>query len=188
MVEAARKYNRVVQLGTQTRSGAYAREAAAYLRDLPKTRRFDAIVHIAAKAGAHLKKACVELGGKDSMIVLEDADLDKAVAEGRFRADLYHRINVVQITMPPLRDRIEDVPLLEDQEGTAFDGDDLEMELDLDFKPDPNQPKVTAEDIAEVTSMWTGIPVRQLATEEKERLLQMENALHERIVGQHDAL
>src|SRR5690606_33063527 len=32
--------------------------------------------HIAAKAGAYLKKCCVELGGKDSMIVLEDADLD----------------------------------------------------------------------------------------------------------------
>ncbi|MXQ07316.1 aldehyde dehydrogenase family protein [Alphaproteobacteria bacterium GH1-50] len=40
--------------------------------------------HIAAKAGAHLKKACVELGGKDSMIVLEDADLDKAARAANF--------------------------------------------------------------------------------------------------------
>ena len=37
--------------------------------------------HIAAKCGAYLKKCCVELGGKDSMIVLEDADLDKAAAD-----------------------------------------------------------------------------------------------------------
>lgn len=40
--------------------------------------------HIAAKAGAYLKKACVELGGKDSMIVLEDADLDHAAKAANF--------------------------------------------------------------------------------------------------------
>ncbi len=38
-----------------------------------------------------------------------NADLDKAVAEGRFRADLYHRINVVKIEMPPLCVRSEDI-------------------------------------------------------------------------------
>jgi aldehyde dehydrogenase (NAD+) len=40
--------------------------------------------HIAAKAGAHLKKACVELGGKDSLIILEDADLDHAAKAANF--------------------------------------------------------------------------------------------------------
>lgn len=40
--------------------------------------------HIAAKAGAHLKKACVELGGKDSMIVLEDADIEAAARAANF--------------------------------------------------------------------------------------------------------
>ena len=40
--------------------------------------------HIAAKAGAYLKKCCVELGGKDSMIVLEDADLDAAARAANF--------------------------------------------------------------------------------------------------------
>lgn len=40
--------------------------------------------HIAAKAGAHLKKCCVELGGKDSLIVLEDADMDRATAAANF--------------------------------------------------------------------------------------------------------
>ena len=38
-----------------------------------------------------------------------NADLERAVAEGRFRADLFHRINVVEIKMPPLRERIEDI-------------------------------------------------------------------------------
>ncbi len=49
-------------------------------------------------------------------------------------------------------------------------------------------PKVTAEDIAEVVAMWTGVPVMQLAQEESERLLQMEEALHKRIVGQDEAI
>jgi len=49
-------------------------------------------------------------------------------------------------------------------------------------------PKVTKEDIAEVVSMWTGLPVQQMATEERERLLQMEGALHERVIGQHEAI
>jgi len=48
--------------------------------------------------------------------------------------------------------------------------------------------KVTAKDIAEVVSMWTGVPVQDLATEEKERLLHMEEALHKRIVGQDEAI
>jgi DNA-binding NtrC family response regulator len=38
-----------------------------------------------------------------------NADLDRAVAEGRFRADLYHRMNVMRIEMPPLRERSEDI-------------------------------------------------------------------------------
>jgi ATP-dependent Clp protease ATP-binding subunit ClpC len=54
--------------------------------------------------------------------------------------------------------------------------------------PAPEKPTVIEEDIAEVVAMWTGIPVRQLATEEKERLLQMEAALHERVIGQDEAI
>ncbi len=40
--------------------------------------------YIAAKAGAHLKKACVELGGKDSLIILDDADLERAAQVANF--------------------------------------------------------------------------------------------------------
>ncbi|NIM95146.1 MAG: AAA domain-containing protein [Anaerolineales bacterium] len=49
-------------------------------------------------------------------------------------------------------------------------------------------PKVTADDIAEVVSMWTGVPVMQLAQEESERLLNMEKEIHKRIVGQDEAI
>lgn len=44
---------------------------------------------IAAKAGAHLKKCCVELGGKDSLIVLEDADMDRATSAANFGAFMH---------------------------------------------------------------------------------------------------
>lgn len=49
-------------------------------------------------------------------------------------------------------------------------------------------PRVTAADIAEVIGMWTGIPVTQIAAEESERLLKMEEALHKRIIGQDEAV
>jgi ATP-dependent Clp protease ATP-binding subunit ClpC len=49
-------------------------------------------------------------------------------------------------------------------------------------------PVVTAEDIAEVVSMWTGVPVMQIAQEESARLLQMEDELREAIVGQEEAI
>jgi len=49
-------------------------------------------------------------------------------------------------------------------------------------------PVTTAEDIAEVVSMWTGIPVVQLASDETKRLLHMEEAIHKRIIGQDEAI
>ena len=55
-------------------------------------------------------------------------------------------------------------------------------------KNDGREATVTTEDIAEIVSQWTGIPVVQLTTEESERMLRMEDILHERIVGQHEAV
>ncbi|MCB0149269.1 MAG: AAA family ATPase, partial [Caldilineaceae bacterium] len=51
-----------------------------------------------------------------------------------------------------------------------------------------NQPKVTSEDIAEVVAMWTGVPVSRIAGEERERLLEMERVMHQRIIGQDEPI
>ncbi|MBI3172346.1 MAG: ATP-dependent Clp protease ATP-binding subunit [Chloroflexi bacterium] len=51
-----------------------------------------------------------------------------------------------------------------------------------------SSPVVSAEDIAEVVSMWTGVPLMQLAEEESQRLLKMEDELHKAIIGQEDAI
>lgn len=48
--------------------------------------------------------------------------------------------------------------------------------------------EVDAEDIAEVVSRWTGIPVKKMAQSEKEKLLHLEEELHHRVVGQEDAI
>src|SRR5438093_795050 len=50
------------------------------------------------------------------------------------------------------------------------------------------QPTVGEEEIAQVVAMWTGIPVTRIAQEESERLLHMEESIHQRVIGQQEAI
>ena len=64
------------------------------------------------------EKAFTPVGGKESIksnvriIAATHVDLEGAILTGTFRADLYYRINVLPVTLPPLRDRVEDIPYL----------------------------------------------------------------------------
>jgi ATP-dependent Clp protease ATP-binding subunit ClpC len=80
--------------------------------------------------------------------------------------------------------RYEDAQeILERQEAYEGQLDRLQNAWDRSTSP-----VVTAEDIAEIVSMWTGVPVMQIAQEESARLLQMEDELGEAIVGQEEAI
>ena len=48
--------------------------------------------------------------------------------------------------------------------------------------------EVTSDDIADVVSRWTGIPVNRMKTSERDKLLHLEDELHQRVIGQHDAI
>jgi ATP-dependent Clp protease ATP-binding subunit ClpC len=62
------------------------------------------------------------------------------------------------------------------------------LEEDWKAHKENDKPEVSEEDVAEVVSMWTGIPVVQMTTDESKRLLGMEEALHKRIIGQDEAI
>ena len=62
------------------------------------------------------------------------------------------------------------------------------MEEEWRSEQEQEKPVVSEEDIAEVVSMWTGVPVVQLTSDETSRLLHMEEAIHRRIIGQDEAI
>jgi ATP-dependent Clp protease ATP-binding subunit ClpB len=81
----------------------------------------------------------------------------------------------------------EEAATLRESEATAKETvDTLRGEWQSTMSGD--QPTVGDEEIAQVVAMWTGIPVTRIAQEESERLLHMEDALHNRVIGQQEAI
>jgi len=67
--------------------------------------------------------------------------------------------------------------------------EELQTKLNELQKDDPLiREEVTAEDIAEIVSSWTGIPVKRMLRSEREKLLHLEEELHKRVVGQDEAI
>ena len=104
------------------------------------------------------EKSIERLGGRQPIpvdvriIAATNRDLEAALAEGRFREDLYYRLKVVTISLPPLRERQDDIPLL-----TDFFLSRYALELDMD------NPGITRDAVATFNSnQWPG-NVRELA-------------------------
>ena len=121
--------------------------------------------------------------------------IDEAAARVRMYKSPYARqLNELFRTLRQIRQRKEEILEFGDyEEAVALRLKEVELERrisdlreELDLSED--LPLVTPEDIAEVVSMWTGIPVTSLAEEETKRLLRMEEELHKRIVSQDEAI
>src|SRR5215204_3793075 len=81
----------------------------------------------------------------------------------------------------------EEAATLRESEATVKEKvDTLRAEWQATISGD--QPTVGEEEIAQVVAMWTGIPVTRISEQESERLLHMEDALHERVIGQQEAI
>lgn len=80
----------------------------------------------------------------------------------------------------------EEAAKLRDREKALTE--DIEAKQEARSKEDEEKLVVTEEDIAEVVSDWSGVPVARIAEEESQRLLRLEDELHERVVGQNEAV
>ena len=83
---------------------------------------------------------------------------------------------VAEIRYSKLKVLEDDIKAIQQQLATAQNGDSLVRE------------EVTADDIAEVVSRWTGIPVTRMMQSEREKLLHLEEELHKRVIGQEEAI
>ena len=81
----------------------------------------------------------------------------------------------------------EDAANLREAEATAREQVET-LRNEWQSQVSAEQPKVDEEEIAQVVAMWTGIPVTRIAQEESERLLKMEASLHNRVIGQEEAI
>jgi len=106
-------------------TGAYAQKKGKFESANKGTLFLDEIGEMSANIQVHLlrileEKEFTRVGGNELLkvdvrvISATNRDLHEAVANGKFREDLYYRLNVVTIELPPLRERKEDIPLLAD--------------------------------------------------------------------------
>ena len=96
-------------------------------------------------------------------------EADRAEREGDYG-------KVAEIRYSKLKALEDDIKAIQQQLATAQNGDSLVRE------------EVTADDIAEVVSRWTGIPVTRMMQSEREKLLHLEEELHKRVIGQDEAI
>jgi len=121
--------------------------------------------------------------------------IDEAAARLRmYKSPEAASVRRIMDELDVLRDEIELATEDDDQkeiESLKARQDSFEASLKdvrANWNEETGQPRLVGEDISEVVAMWTGIPVTRIANEESERLMEMEGKLHERIIGQHEAI
>ena len=114
-------------------------------------------------------------GSQDIKEELEIARLQFEAA--RRESDLTHMSELQYGVIPELERRLH-------EQASAHDSETV----DESAQPRLLRSKVTTEEIAEVVGKWTGIPVARLLSQEKERLLQLEQSLGERVIGQAEPI
>ena len=136
-------------------TGAYAQKRGKFEFANRGTLFLDEIGEMSANIQVHLlrvleERAFTRVGGNEEtrvdvrIISATNKDLKKAVLSGEFREDLYYRLNVVTIELPPLRERREDIPLLAEhflnkfalenqKEVTGFSAEAMEFLLSCDW-------------------------------------------------------
>jgi len=126
--------------------------------------------------------------------VLDQAAARKAMQTGSSGEDREKKIKELEAKVKELEEianRAEEEGKVEEWEKYEDEIKKLKKELlILKNSKDKSEKKVevTGEDIAEVVSRWTGIPVQKMLEEEKKKLLSMEEHLHKRVVGQDEAV
>ncbi len=123
--------------------------------------------------------------------------IDEAGARARLKVfTVPPEIKLLKMQLDDIRKEKEEAVRLQDYERAAKLKEE-ERKLEREYRKKYNDWKkevdgkvvtVTEEDIAEIVSSWTGIPLKKLEETESEKLLKLEEALHRRIVGQDDAI
>jgi ATP-dependent Clp protease ATP-binding subunit ClpC len=117
-----------------------------------------------------------------SKVRLKSVAQPAAVKELEEKLEKYYREKEAAITAQ----EYERAAKIRDEESAVKT--ELETAKEKWQKKESNRITVTAEDIADVVALWTGIPVQQLAAKESERLLHLEKLLQKRVVGQQEAV
>ena len=152
------------------------REAIKRENDVPKIETLD-------KDIAELKDSEKQLRAKweSERALVNRIQQDKQQMEDlRFEAERAEREGnyerVAEIRYSRLKTLEDDIRSIQEQLKSAQGGEGMVRE------------EVTAEDIAEVVSRWTGIPVTKMLQSEREKLLHLEDELHRRVIGQEEAI
>lgn len=123
--------------------------------------------------------------------------MDEAAAKVRLNAVNNNPVDIMQLetSLQKLKQQKEIAITEQDYELAATIRDEeikVKQQIDESNKKwqeqNAKQVQVTEEDIADVATLWTGIPVKRLVAKEADRLLHIEEIIHKRVVGQHEGV